>query len=129
MGWTEKSFGLKQKRFGLKKVFLGWKTFGLKKSIVGWKIKSNTPKEKKEWVGEKWGRLKQKNRSAKTETEKGGGTEAKKKKKKRGWNRKKRRKVRHWSWTKERAGTENFSAFIFLQIFSEKLWWIHLCWI
>ena len=47
---------------------------------MGWKIKSNTPKEKKERPGEKWGRLKQKNRSAKTETEKGGGTEAKKKK-------------------------------------------------
>ena len=50
LGWNEKCFRLKQKRFGLKKVFLGWKAekrLGWKKGILGWKIKGNTPKEKK----------------------------------------------------------------------------------
>ena len=33
-------------------------------------------------------------------------------------------------WERQRkAGTENFSTFIFLQIFLEKLWSIRLCWI
>ena len=112
LGWTEESFGLKQKRFGLKKVFLGWKMIGLKKkSILGWKIKGNTPKEKKKKAGRK-------------EKKKGWLTETEKEKEVCGAERKRKRGLeQNGCWT------ENFSAFIFLQIFSEKLCWIRLCWI
>ena len=110
LGWTEKSFGLKQKRSGLKKVFLGWKTFGLKKkSILGWKIKGNTPKEKKKKAGRKekkksggWpGNRKEKRKCA-----------ALKEKEKEGWNRERVLNKEGW--------IDNFLAFIFLRIFSEK---------
>ena len=110
------------------------------KSILGWKIKGNTPKEKKK---EGWRKVRD------AEVEKG----APKLKRKRAlekrtrkewcWPEEKKRRKRHWSWKKKRAGTEkgaalklnregwadNFSAFIFLWIFSKKWWWIRLCWI
>ena len=141
--------GLNQKRIKQKKEEekSGWseKTFGLKnvwaeKSFLGWKIKGNTPKEKKK---EGWRKVRD------AEAEKG----APKLKRKRAlenrtrkegcWPEEKKRRKRHWSWKKKRAGTEkgaalklnregwadNFSAFIFLWIFSKKWWWIRLCWI
>ena len=79
MGWTEKSFGLKQNVLGRKKVFLGWKAekcLGWKRSILGWKIKGNTQKEKKKRVGAEQQRGKQKQKK-----EENSGVEAEKKRK------------------------------------------------
>ena len=108
-GWTETK---KKNVLGWSKNVLGWKSFfGLKnvwaekKSILGWKIKGNRPKEKKKMAGRK------------------------EKKKKGRLTRKKKRKrsVRCWKKKKRRVGTkkgcriDNFSAFIFLRIFSKKI--------
>ena len=106
-GLNWKRFWAEAKTFGLKKKTekrLGWKKcFWAEKNVFGLKKRAHL-----NW-NEKKGRKKKKQRGS-AETEKG-------------------REQRRWSWKKERAGTENFLAIIFLQIFSEKLWWIRLCWI
>ena len=140
LGWTEKGFGLKQKHFGLKKV-LGWKKgFGLNwkrfwveaKTFWAGKKKGNTSTEKKKWGA------KDKRKEHWTKAEKGALTR-KEKRTRKVWRWTKRREVlkekrKGWNKKKKRAELggqrrDIFSAFIFFQIFSEKLWWICLCWI
>ena len=99
MGWTEKGFGLKQKRFELKKRFwpelkkvLGWSknVLGLKKYfwaeeriVLGWK--------KCFWV-EKKGTRELKRKGRQEEKKQKGALKNRSRKKKRHWNKKKRRR-------------------------------------
>ena len=75
---------------------------------------------------EKW-HWKETRKRAKTEEKKERGLNRKRRRsvdqkgRKKGAEIEKGRKVRHWSWKNERARTENFSAFIFFPIFSEKI--------
>ena len=105
-------------RWSWSKNVLGWKKCFWAEKRLGWKIKGNSPKEKKKKAGRK--------------EEKKKGRLTRKQKRKRSvqrWKKKKKMAGTEKGCWKEKAGTENFSAFIFLQIFSEKLWWIRLCWI
>ena len=107
-GWIEKK----------KKNVLGWKKCFWAEKRLGWKIKGNSPKEKE--------------KKARRKEEKKKGRLTRKQKRKRSvqrWKKKKKMAGTEKGCWKEKVGTENFSAFIFLQIFSEKLWWIRLCWI
>ena len=106
---------------GWKKCFWAGKTFGLKKCILGWKIKGNTPKEKKERAGEKWGRLKQKNRSTETKTEKGVGAEAKKKKEEKKAETEKKKKGAALKLNKREGWNREFFSIYFLSNLLRKI--------
>ena len=120
LGW-KKGFGLNWKRFWVEA-----------KTFWAGKKKGNTSTEKKKWGA------KDKRKEHWTKAEKGALTR-KEKRTRKVWRWTKRREVlkekrKGWNKKKKRAELggqrrDIFSAFIFFQIFSEKLWWIRLCWI
>ena len=117
MNWKKK----KKKVLGWSKNVLGWKNcFGAEKHL-DWKIKGNTPKEKKERAGEKWGRLKQKNRSTETKTEKGVGAEAKKKKEEKKAETEKKKKGAALKLNKREGWNREFFSIYFLSNLLRKI--------
>ena len=123
--WAEKRFGLKNRATRLEKQESGAEqkqergaeTKDKKKVALNRNKKGALNKKEKGCTKKKEEALHRKERRGTLKQKKISKTE----KKKEGWNREGALNREGW--------TDNFSAFIFLRIFSEKLWWIHLCWI